>query len=116
SAIPRYRFFLLEYQQPSDHADPGGVWFGQRATLLHRERGAPVVLATSGYCGSERQSRGELTRLLDANQLRTEQRFFVPSRPSRADWSHLTIEQAASDHHRLVQALRRYYGAAWLAT
>jgi len=115
--IPGYRFFILEYDQPSDHANPDGVRFGQRLTLLHTERTAPMVLLTSGYYGSTRASRTELTRLLDANQIRTEQRFFEPSRPTPTDWSHLTIEQAAGDHHRIVQAMKPYYSQGkWAAT
>ncbi len=115
--IPGYRFFILVYDQPSDHANPAGVRFDQRVTLLHRDRAAPMVLMTTGYYGSTRPSRAELTRLLDANQIRTEQRFFAPSRPSPADWTHLTIEQAAADHHRIVEALEPYYSdSKWVAT
>jgi hypothetical protein len=116
SELEGYRFFNLVYDQPSDHGNPDGVRFGQRATLLHRDRNAPMVLATSGYYGSPRQSRTELTDIVDGNQLRTEQRFFVPSRPDPADWSHLTIQQAAADHHRLVEALSPYYTGRWVAT
>ncbi len=112
-----YRFFLLTYEQPADHDDPNGVTFPQQLTLMHRDRNAPMVLHTSGYYGSTRPSRAELTRMLDANQIRTEQRFFLPSRPDPADWATLTIEQAANDHHRIVEALQPYYNSgAWLAT
>ncbi len=115
--LPDYRFFVLTFEQPADHTDRDGASFPQHLTLLHRDRSAPVVLATSGYYGSEEPSRGEVGRLLAANVIRTEQRFFAPSRPDPADWSDLTIEQAAADHHRIVEALRRYYDeSAWLST
>lgn len=117
SEIEGYRFFLLTYRQPADHDDLDGVWFDQRISLLHRERTAPTVLYTSGYYGSEGQRRTEVTRIVDGNQLRTEQRFFSPSRPEPADWSLLTIEQAAADHHRIVEAMKPYYSSgAWLST
>lgn len=117
SEIEGYRFFLLTYSQPADHDDLDGAWFDQRVSLLHIERTAPTVLYTSGYYGSEGQRRTEVTRIVDGNQLRTEQRFFSPSRPDPADWSLLTIEQAAADHHRIVQAVKPYYATgAWLST
>lgn len=114
--IDGYRFFVMRYQQPADHDDPAGGTFEQRLTLLYRDRAAPVVLSTSGYYGSTRAGRGELTRMLNANQISTEQRFFYPSRPEPADWADLTIAQAAADHHRIVTAIRPYFSGAWIAT
>ncbi|WP_452124478.1 hypothetical protein [Fodinicola feengrottensis] len=40
----------------------------------------------------------------------------MPSRPAPADWSKLTIWQAATDQHVIVQALKRIYKARWLST
>ena len=111
-----YRFFHLTYEQPADHDDPDGVIFQQRMTLLHIDREAPVVLHTSGYYAYDQPFAAELTNLLGANQLHVEQRFFEPSRPDPADWSLLRIAQAAADHHRIVEAMRPYYGGAWVAT
>ena len=117
SEVEGYRFFLLTFRQPADHDDLDGVWFEQRISLLHRDRAAPTVLETSGYYGSESQYLSELSYIVEGNQLRTEQRFFYPSRPDPADWSLLTIEQAAADHHRIVEALEPYYSSgAWLST
>jgi hypothetical protein len=113
---PPYRFFHLEFEQPVDHADPGGATFRQRVTLLHRDLAAPMVLHTSGYYGYQFPFASEPTYILDANQLNTEQRFFVPSRPDPADWSLLTIAQAAADHHRIVAALRPIYCEKWVST
>jgi hypothetical protein len=46
-----------------------------------------------------------------------EHRFFTPSRPDPADWTKLTIEQAAYDQHRITQALKaRIYRGKWLTT
>ena len=111
-----YRFFRLEYEQPADHDDPDGVTFRQRMTLLHSDRDAPVVLHTSGYYAYDEPFAAELTYLLGANQLHVEQRFFEPSRPDPADWSLLTIAQAAADHHRIIEAMAPYYGAAWVSS
>ncbi|GMU04004.1 S28 family serine protease [Corallococcus caeni] len=111
-----YRLFLLRYNQPSDHAHPECQRFEQRATLLHKADSSPMVLSTSGYNVSTGTGRSELTQLLSANQLAVEHRFFPPSIPSPADWSHLTIRQSADDFHRLTQALKPLYTGKWVST
>ena len=111
-----YRFFVMTFRQPADHTRPSGPAFDQRITLLHRDASRPMVLYTSGYNVSTGPSRSEPTRLVDGNQLSVEQRFFTPSRPEPADWSKLEIWQAATDHHRLVQAFRTVYAGKWLST
>lgn len=113
-----YRLFLLYYQQPSDHDDPGAPTFNQRMTLLHRDEAAPLVMVTAGYyLDPDDPGLSEPTQLLVANQLVVEHRFFPPSRPEPADWSTLTIAQAAADHHRVATALQaEIYGGPWIAT
>ena len=111
-----YRFFRLEYEQPADHDAPDGVTFRQRMTLLHADADAPLVLHTSGYYAYDEPFLAELTYLVGGNQLHVEQRFFEPSRPEPADWSLLTIAQAAADHHRISEAMAPYYVGPWLAT
>jgi hypothetical protein len=113
---PGYRFFLLDFVQPADHASPDGVRFRQRMTLLHTSEFAPVVLYAGGYFVSQEPGRRELTQLLGANQLSIEHRFFGPSRPSPADWSLLTIQQSATDFHRIVEAFKPLYPGRWLST
>ncbi|RAY14370.1 aminopeptidase [Actinomadura craniellae] len=113
---PAYRFFLLTYRQPADHRKPGGPWFEQRFSLLHKSEDRPVVLFTSGYNLNTNPSRSEPTQLVDGNQISVEQRFFTPSRPQPADWSDLNIWQAATDHHRLVRALKSVYDTKWIST
>ncbi len=113
---PGYRYFMLFFDQPEDHARPDGPTFRQYLTLLHRAEDAPMVLETEGYQNTWRDTRAELTQMLDANQLVVEHRFFGMSRPSSGDWSLLTIEQAAADHHRVVEALRAVYAGPWVST
>ncbi|MDY7087871.1 MAG: S28 family serine protease [Actinomycetota bacterium] len=113
-----YRFFVLTYRQPADHKHPGRGSYEQRLTLLHRSLDAPVVLSTSGYglAANPQPGRTEPTRLLDANQVSVEHRFFTPSRPAPADWDDLTIWQEATDEHRIVSALKTIYSAKWIQT
>jgi hypothetical protein len=113
-----YRFFVLSYRQPADHRHPGLQTFAQRLTLLHRSSAAPVVLFTNGYGFSPTlgASQTEPTKLLNANQVSVEHRFFTPSRPAAADWSDLTIWQEASDEHRIVNAFKTVYSGNWIQT
>jgi hypothetical protein len=111
-----FRFFFLTYRQPNDHLNSQGGTFEQRLQLLHRGTDRPMVLHTTGYNMPENQFRSEPTRLLDGNQISVEQRFFLPSRPQPADWTTLNIWQAATDHHRIVNALKPIYGGKWIST
>lgn len=111
-----YRRFDLRLTQPVDHDDPDGATFTQQMTLFHIDESAPFVLLTTGYSNYYGDSLGELTRLLGANQLVVEHRYFATSRPDDPDWTQLTIENAAADHHHIRDLLYRIYRAAWLAT
>lgn len=116
--VDGYRLFVMTYRQPVDHRDPAGPTFDQRMTLLHRDYAAPVVAHNSGYFVSTAGRRAQITAMTDGNQLSLEHRFFEPSRPAPANWAALTIEQAASDQHRITQALkaRIYRANKWLTT
>lgn len=111
-----YRFFVLNYTQPVDHRHPSEGTFQQRITVLHKDVARPTVFYTSGYHVSTRPGRREPTQIVDGNQVSMEYRFFTPSRPDPADWSNLDIWQAASDQHRLYEALKPVYSHKWIAT
>ena len=111
-----YRYFYVELDQPVDHQNPGGQRFTQTMTLLHRDYAAPMVLGTTGYHNYWLDYFMEPTELISANQLVVEHRFFADSRPDPANWDFLRVWQAASDHHRIVQAFRRLYAGRWLST
>lgn len=111
-----YRFFMLSYSQPVDHRRPSAGRFEQRFQLLHKATDRPMVLHTSGYYVQTTAFRSEPTRLIDGNQISVEQRFFAPSRPEPTDWDDLDIWQAATDHHRIVRALKGIYARKWIST
>lgn len=116
-AEPGYRFFVLGLRQPVDHTDPSAGTFEQRLTLLHTSTEHPTVLFTTGYAATLTPRRTEPTVLLGGNQLQVEHRHFGTSLPRPApDFSHLTIRQAADDHHRVVRTFRRLYPGAWIST
>ncbi|MEU8762020.1 aminopeptidase [Streptomyces sp. NPDC048659] len=111
-----YRYFVLNYEQPVDHRRPWAGTFQQRISVLHKDSDRPTVFRTSGYGLSTTPSRAEPTRIVDGNQISMEYRFFTPSRPQPADWSKLDIWQAASDQHRIFNALKPIYTKKWLST
>jgi hypothetical protein len=84
--------------------------------LLHRDENAPMVLVVGGYWIESEDHVYEPTKLLQANQLIVEHRFFGESRPAPADWKTLDIRQAASDHNRIVTALNSVYQGKWIST
>lgn len=112
-----YPFYTLTYAQPVDHGNPRAGTFTQRATLWHKATDKPTVLYTGGYTLASNATA--LTKLIDANQVSVEHRYFEQSRPSGAagsDWSKLTVQQEAADEHRLTQALRGIEKGKWLGT
>lgn len=107
--------FAIDISQPLDHRNSKGKVFWQRIYLSHRGDDKPMVLVHSGY-GVSQNSIYELTRLLDANQILVTHRFFPNARPEPADWPFLTVWQAASDHHRIVDSFKGIYKGKWVCT
>ena len=105
--------WLLWVEQPLDHDDPGKGNFRQRVWLSHRSDGAPVVMVNEGYM-APRNYTSELAGILEANQVIVEHRYFGQSVPDSIDWNHLTIEQSARDHHRIVEMLKPFYDGKWV--
>ncbi|MBN8229381.1 hypothetical protein JYK02_17870 [Corallococcus macrosporus] len=114
--VPGIRFFVMRYDQPADHLHPNGTRFQQRLTLLYRSAEAPTVLASTGYGIGTSPGQWEPTYLVQGNQLTVEHRFFTPSIPQPANWRLLSIEQAAADHHRIVQAFKPLFPGKWIST
>ncbi|GAB2877812.1 S28 family serine protease [Streptomyces mayteni] len=109
------RFFLLNFTQPVDHRDPGGETFQQRLSLLHHDEDRPTVFWTNGYWLNPNPARSEPTQLLGGNEVGLEHRFFGESVPDPKDWSTLDIWQAASDQHRVHEALDEIYDVPWIS-
>lgn len=111
-----YTYYVLRFTQPVDHAHPAGPTFQQEVSLLHRDEAAPMIVQTSGYWDYYLDSPVELTRMLSANQISIEHRFFGESRPEPADWTKCTIDQMAADEHEIIRALRTIYDGAFVTT
>ncbi len=75
----------------------------------------PMVFVTEGY-SANRNSKTELSIILGANQIIVEHRYFGKSVPENLDWKYLTIEQAAYDHHKIVELFKKLYNSKWVNT
>lgn len=107
--------YEIYFTQPLDHNNPDLGTFEQRVLLAHVGFDRPMVVELQGYqIWTDRQ--GELSKLLNANQLTIEHRFFDDSRPDSIPWSLLTIEQAAADQHKVIQAIKKFYNTKWITT
>lgn len=113
-----FHYYILHFTQPIDHEDPSLGTFQQKVSLLHRNEQDPVpmIIHTSGYDDYYRDHPVELTKLLAANQVSIEHRYFGESRPEVPDWTKLTIAQMAADEHAIIDALRGIYEGAFLST
>jgi hypothetical protein len=107
--------YEVMFEQPLDHRNPGAGTFRQRLFVAHAAFDKPVVLATEGYAAAGARA-GELTRLLGANQVAVEHRFFGKSVPADKNWAFLTVRQSADDLHAVVSALKAVYPGAWAST
>ena len=111
--------YILLIQQPVDHKFPDKNKFTQRLYLSHLDFEEPVVFITEGY-GADYAAHpnyvNELCPILNANQICVEHRYFSESIPDPIDWSQLTVYNAASDHHRVVEILKQVYSGKWVNT
>lgn len=107
--------YELMITQPVDHNKPGGAKFKQRVYLSHKNDSDPVVFVTEGYAANGNRPY-ELTRILGANQIVVEHRYFGKSVTQKMDWKYLNIKQAAADHHAIVQLFKKIYNGKWIST
>ena len=104
--------YMLFVEQPVNHYFPDGKKFTQRVILCHKGVASPVVFVTEGYSAAYAENPkyiNELTGYLNANQVVVEHRYFNKSVPDSPDWDYLTVFNAASDHHRVVEILKNIY-------
>ena len=110
--VSSYKILL---EQPLDHNNPAGITFPQKIYLSHIDSTLPVVVVTEGYA-ARRNRPVELTRLLNCNQIIIEHRYFGESVPDSIDWQYMNTEQAANDHHRVIELFKRAYPGEWVTT
>ena len=111
--------YVIKFKQPVDHEDLSKGYFNQRVYVSHKSIENPVVFITDGYVAIQANFGGyvnELCPILDGNQIDVEHRYFGESWPQPLDWDYLTVENAARDHHRINQVMKKFYSGKWVST
>ena len=113
SVLPQtYTLFIRQYI--NHDATEDGI-FTQKLYLSHFHDSLPTVMVTEGY-----RARGnylsEPARMLDANQIIVEHRYFGESAPDSMNWAQLTTANAAADHHHVYETFSEFYQNHWIST
>ena len=111
--------YVTYFTQPLDHRHPEKGSFRQRVIVSHVGFDRPTVIVTEGYGAAyalRSQYREELSKLLNANMIFVEYRYFLESTPEPKDWQYLTAENSADDLHAITIAFKNIYPGKWIAT
>lgn len=111
--------YVTYFTQPLDHRHPEKGSFRQRVIVSHAGFDRPTVIVTEGYGAAyalRSQYREELSKLLNANMIFVEYRYFLESTPEPKDWQYLTAENSADDLHAITTAFKNIYPGKWIAT
>lgn len=113
-------YYLMKFRQQLVPGDESKGYFEQRVMLGHRGYDRPVVMITEGYGGDyafgNPNYMEELTRLLDANMIFVEYRYFSGSTPQPCNWDYLTIANSMVDYHNIITAFKKFYTKKWATT
>ena len=114
------QYYLMKFTQLLDTDNPEAGSFEQRVMLGHRGYDRPVVIVTEGYGAdyafSSPRYMEELTKIMDANIIFVEHRYFLESTPNPCNWDYLTIENSMEDYHRIITSFKPFYGKKWAST
>ena len=111
--------YVLFFEQPVDHQHPDAGKFTQRIIVSHVGADRPTVMVTEGYGAAyalNPRYQEELSKLLNANMIFVEHRYFLESTPEPCNWDYLTAENAAFDLHAVNQAFKSIYSGKWATT
>ena len=108
--------FKVSFTQPVNHKAPDAT-FKQVLWVMHRGCDRPTVIADWGY-SQDLFYDDELATLFSANAIWVEHRYQGASAPVGPawDWTQLTIENGATDLHRVIDSFKHLYGANWVST
>lgn len=109
----------LMVPQNLDHTNGISDTLWQLVYVSHRSFDSPNVIVTEGYGASYAEPASyneELCKILKANLIFVEHRFFGKSKPAKMDWKFLTIKQAAADHNQIIKWFKPIYPQKWVAT
>ena len=111
--------YTMKFTHPLDYKNPAAGNFTQRIFVCHVGFDRPTIVVTEGYWANYAENpkyREELSRILNANLVVCEYRYFGQSVPTPCNWNYLTVENSLDDIHQVVTALKKIYPKKWLAT
>ncbi len=111
--------YILNVTQHLDPKDKAGKIFNQRVFLQVKDLFAPTLVVTEGYSAdyaANEHYAEELSGILQSNQVVIEHRYFGTSVPDPLDWKYLTVENAAADHHRIINLLKMIFKGKFIST
>ena len=107
--------YKILLRQKVDHFGDDTSSFLQKIYLSHIDFSKPVVMVTEGY-SARKNYVSEPAKIINANQIIVEHRYFNESVPDSINWEHLNIKQAAEDHHAINQLFKEIYKGKWVST
>ncbi len=110
-----HKCYKIMLKQRIDHFGEDTATFLQKIYLSHIDFSKPVVIVTEGYSAT-RNYISEPAKIIKANQIIVEHRYFNESVPDSMDWKYLNIKQAAEDHHVINQLFKQVYKGKWVST
>lgn len=111
--------YVMTLDQQLDPKNPDAGSFTQRIIVAHVGFDRPTVLVTEGYGAAYALSpryQEELSRLLNANMIFVEHRYFLESTPEPCNWDYLTAENSAYDLHLVNETFKQIYSDKWIST
>lgn len=107
--------FKIFIEQPVDHKNADAKKLIQKFYLSHKDESLPMVIELDGY-NIDFNRPNELATILNCNRIVVEHRYFGESVPDSLNWDYLTIEQAANDHHCIIETMKSIYNNKWITT
>ena len=111
-------YYMVMFPQPLNH-DSASKGFKQRIFIGFYNTAAITVMETDGYAGDRAMNpdfQDEPSKLLHANQIFVEHRYFAKSVPDSLDYRFLTMHQAVGDYHQIHESLKNYFSGQWVST
>lgn len=112
-------FYEIKFRQPLDHSDLSRGSFIQLIYLGHNHTDSMLVIETNGYEMLPYQDKkyvAEPAKILNANQLVVEHRYYGTSKPDSNDRTFLNMKQITSDYHAIRMLLGDIYKSDWVST
>ena len=111
--------YVVRIDQALDPKHPEAGTFTQRVIIGHVGFDRPTILVTEGYGAAyalNPKYQEELSKLLNANLVFVEYRYFLESTPETLNWDYLTAENSAYDLHHVTTTFKQIYPEKWIST